>query len=265
MSLRFERLRHFLIDLDGVLYLGNTALPGAEPFIGWLRSHDMAFRLVTNNATLTPQQYVEKLSRMGITVSAEEVFTSALATAAFLAAQRPAPTSAYVVGEGGLETALKDAGIRLTDDHPDWVVVGLDRQFTYEKLATALRAIHQGARFVGTNPDTSLPSEHGLLPGAGAIQAALAAASGIQPVVIGKPQVHMIDQAIKELGATRTDTVMLGDRLDTDIQAAAAAVMPSIMVLTGVSTREDLNQSVVQPDLIVADLEELMRVWRFAP
>lgn len=263
MPLTFERIHHFLIDLDGVLYLGNTALPGAEPFIGWLRSHGMPFRLVTNNATLTPEQYVEKLSRLGIEVSREEVFTSALATAAFLTSQCAAEQSAYVVGEEGLETALAHVGIRLTSDRPDWVVVGLDRRLTYDKLATAVRAIQEGARFVGTNPDTSLPSEHGLLPGAGAIQAAITAASGVKPLVIGKPQTHMIHLALEGLKADKTGTVMLGDRLDTDIQAAAAAEIPSILVLTGVSTRDDLADNPVEPDLVVENLEELMRVWRF--
>jgi 4-nitrophenyl phosphatase len=257
----FERIRSMLIDLDGVLYRGSTALPDAAEFVSWLRDRNLTFRLVTNNATLTPEQYVEKLTDIGIKVESEEVFTSALATALYLRREGADGQTAYTIGETGLLSALAAAGVRASADRPDWVVAGLDRTLTYDKLATAALAINAGARFVGTNPDTSLPTERGLLPGAGAIQAAITAATGVRPTVVGKPQPLMLELALESMGASRDETAMLGDRLNTDIQGAAAVGMRSILVLTGVSTRAELTVSSVQPDLVVDSLTELMADW----
>jgi 4-nitrophenyl phosphatase len=264
MSVAFDRIRHLLIDLDGVLYRGNAVLPHAVRFVSWLHDRGITFRLVTNNATLTPGQYVDKLSRMGIPVREEEVFTSALATALYLRQEDRDGRTAYVIGEEGLRSALHDAGIDLVEDRPDWVIVGLDRHLTYDKLAAAALAIEAGARFLGTNPDTSFPSERGLVPGAGAIQAALTATTGVQPVVVGKPHPLMLDLAMQQLGGTAQDTLMLGDRLDTDILGANALGMPSILVLTGVSTRDQAVQGAIHPDLIVNDLSELISLWEAA-
>ena len=261
MSFPFRRIRHLLVDLDGVIYTGNTALPGAERFVSWLHAEGIAFQLVTNNATLTPAQYVSKLEAMGIRVDAGEVFTSALATALYLQKQGAEGQSAYVIGEDGLMEALREINIRLVTDAPDWVIVGLDRNVTYEKLSTAALALASGARFLGTNPDRSLPSEKGLLPGAGAIQAALVATTGVEPVIVGKPRPLMLQLGLEKLGGTAEDTAMLGDRLDTDIEGAAVAGIPSILVLTGVSRREDLARARAQPSLVVQDLGELMRRW----
>lgn len=254
-------IRHLLIDLDGVLYLGNSAIPGAVDFIAWLRTRGLGFRLVTNNATLTPEQYVDKLALMGIRVAAEEVFTSSLATALYLQAEGARGQRAYVIGERGLQRALANAGIKIQESEPEWVVVGLDRSLTYDKLKHATLAIAAGARFVGTNPDTSLPAAEGLLPGAGSILAAITAATGVTPRVIGKPQPTMLELAMEALGGTLSNCAMLGDRLDTDIEGAVRFGMPSIMVLTGVSTRVDLVTSPFQPTLVVENLIELMAVW----
>jgi 4-nitrophenyl phosphatase len=243
------------------LYRGNKALDYAEGFVSWLRSREIQFRLVTNNATLTPTQYVAKLTGMGIGVHEDEIFTSALATAEYLAQQNLDGKSVLVVGEEGLHEALKEAGIDIDERRPAWVVVGLDRQVTYEKLSRAALALEAGARFLGTNPDTSLPTEQGLLPGAGAILAALTATTGIQPIVIGKPKPLMLELAMHHLRGSRADTAMLGDRLDTDIQAAAETGMPSILVLTGVSTCEDLAKSAVEPTLVVENLAQLKEEW----
>lgn len=261
MNLPYERIRHLLIDLDGVLYRGDTALNGAMDFIQWLRQRGITFRLVTNNSTLTPEQYTRKLAAMGIEVSPEDVFTSALATALYLKKHAPDARSAYVIGEQGLVTALEDIGLHITDEGPDWVISGLDRHVTYEKLAIGALAIRAGARFLGTNPDTSLPTERGLLPGAGAIQAALTATTGVAPVIVGKPEPVMLDLAMEMLGGTPSTTAMLGDRLDTDIQGAMAAGLPSIMILTGVSTQSDLESSSFQPSAVVEDLPDLMDTW----
>jgi 4-nitrophenyl phosphatase len=261
MTFPFDRIRHLLIDLDGVLYLGNTATEHAAEFITWLRRRGIAFRLVTNNATLTPREYVNKLTSMGIDVGPDEIFTSALAASTYLQQQGNGAQTAYAIGEDGLVAALEGANVQIVTERPDWVVVGLDRHVTYEKLAIAALAIESGARFIGTNPDTSLPTEQGLVPGAGAIQAALVATTGVQPTVIGKPQPLMLELAIRQMNASVEDTAMLGDRLDTDIRGANALAMPSILVLTGVSTRGDLAQSRSRPDLVVDDLAELIRLW----
>lgn len=261
MSSPLRAIRHLLIDLDGVLYLGNSAIPGAVEFVGWLRARRLSFRLVTNNATLTPEQYVAKLGAMGIPVLPEEAFTSALATAQYLQTQGAAGQGACAIGEEGLEQALTAIDLRLDAPHPEWVVVGLDRLLTYDKLKRAALAIGAGARFIGTNPDTSLPTEEGLLPGAGSILAALTATTGVAPLVIGKPEPTMLQLAMTALVGTLENTAMLGDRLDTDIAGAARIGMPSIMVLTGVSNRADLETSPVQPTLVMKDLFELIAAW----
>jgi len=262
MSFPFHRIRHLLIDLDGVVYRGDTALPDAALFLSWICERGIDYRLVTNNATLTPDRYVRKLEGMGIRADKEQVFTSALATALFLRREGAEGQRAYVIGEEGLLEALRQVKIEISDARPDCVIVGLDRQVTYDKLATAALAIRSGARFIGTNPDTSLPTEKGLLPGAGAIQAALTAATKVDPLVIGKPRPLMLQLAMEQLGSTADNTAMLGDRLDTDIEGANAVDMPSILVLTGVSRREDVGQGSAHPTLIVRDLGELVRVWR---
>ena len=261
MSFPFASTRHLLIDLDGVLYRGLQALDGASDFIAWLRSHEIPVRLLTNNSTLTPEQYVEKLAGMGISVDRQEVLTSSIATALYLQGLGASGQRAHAIGEEGLMHALQDAGMILSQDGADWVVAGLDRHVTYEQLSAAALAIEAGARFVGTNPDRSLPTEIGLQPGAGALQAALTATTGVEPTVIGKPRPQMYELAMASMGSTAADTAMLGDRLDTDIEGAAAVGMPSILVLTGVSTAEDLKRSDVRPTLVVRDLRELMRLW----
>lgn len=261
MALKIADIKHLLIDLDGVLYRGDHALDGAVDFVSWLRAEEITFRLVTNNATLTPEQYVKKLDGLGIRVGEDEVFTSALATAEYLKSEGAESQTAYVIGEEGLLSALDEARIRIGGEAPDWVIVGLDRKLTYEKLTQAALAIESGARFLATNPDTSLPTEQGLLPGAGAIQAALTATTGVVPLVIGKPQPLLLKLAMKQLGGTVEDTAMLGDRLDTDIQGANGLQMPSILVLTGVSKRGDIGQEPGEPDLIVENLPELTGIW----
>jgi 4-nitrophenyl phosphatase len=258
----FGRVRHLLVELDGVLYRGNAAIPGARDFIVWLHARRISFRLVTNNATLTPGQYREKLAAMGIEASEDEFFTSSLATAAYLETQGAKGQTALVVGEDGLRQALEDSGMQLVDSHAQWVVAGLDRTLTYQKLATASLALEAGAKFVGTNPDTSFPVEAGLVPGAGAILAALSATTGKEPVVIGKPEPAMLELAMEHLGAGRQDTAMLGDRLDTDILAAQRVGIPSILVLTGVSTSAELERGDIKPDLVVENLPALMDLWQ---
>lgn len=254
-------VRHLLIDLDGVLYRGDSALPGAEPFIHWLNAHGISYRLVTNNSTLTPAQYVAKLAAMGVHVEANAVFTSALATARYFETQQQTDLRVFVIGEHGLVQALTDIGMTITDDSPDWVAVGLDRHVTYERLATAALALGAGARFLGTNPDASFPTEAGLVPGAGALQALLTTTTGVRPVVIGKPQPLMLQLAMRDLNSTAENTAMLGDRLDTDIEAGHRLGLRTILVLTGVSRRADIETSGIRPSLVVEGLPQLQREW----
>lgn len=261
MSIEFERIQHLLIDLDGVLYRGNAPLPEAREFVAWIRQRGLEFRLVTNNATLTQAQYVEKLSRMRIDVDESEIFTSALATGLYLKEQMTPGQSAFVLGEEGLREAVTGAGLTLGKDHADWVVVGLDRRLTYENLAVAALAIQNGGRFVGSNPDTSFPNEQGLIPGAGAIQAALVACTGVEPTVVGKPRPLMLRLAMDSLSGVPGDTVMIGDRLDTDIAGANALSMPAVLVLTGVSSRRDLERAPERADVVVDSLSSLMGLW----
>lgn len=262
VSFPFPHIRHLLIDLDGVIYRGATALAGGREFLAWIHDTGIAVRLVTNNATLTPDQYVTKLGSMGIEIQPDEVFTSALATALHLQEQGQQNKSAYVIGQDGLVAALQQIGMRLTDEQPDWVIVGLDRGLTYEKLATAALALERGSGFIGSNPDTSFPTERGLEPGAGALLAAIEATTGRQPLIIGKPRPLMLELAMHQLGGTTHDTAMLGDRLDTDVAAAQAAGMASILVLTGVSKRSDLTDSPYHPSLVVENLSDLLDLWQ---
>jgi 4-nitrophenyl phosphatase len=254
-------IRCLLIDLDGVLYRGQTPIPDASRFVSWLRESGIGFSLVTNNSTLRPEEYAEKLDAMGISVNPAEVFTSAQATAAYLERLRPPPARAFVIGEPGLAGALTSVGIDCVQERPDCVVVGLDRKLTYEKLAIATLAIRAGARFVASNADRTLPTERGLLPGAGSIVAALTAATGIEAVTVGKPKPLMFRMAIEGLGAPVEEVAVVGDRLDTDIEGAAAAGLRSILVLTGVASREDVATSLVKPDAVYDTLTDLMQAW----
>ncbi|MGH2447540.1 MAG: HAD-IIA family hydrolase [Chloroflexota bacterium] len=257
----FDRIRHLLVDLDGVFYRGDAPLPGGREFIDWLRHEHIGFRMVTNNSTLTPDQYVVKLGAMGIRVKADEIFTSALATARFLRQQNAEGNTALVIGEEGLRQALADEGIRFVDDRPDWVIVGLDKSLTYDRLTAAALAIEAGARFLATNADASFPIPQGLAPGTGAILAALEATTGKRPSIVGKPRPTILELAMRSLGGTTDDTAMLGDRLDTDIAAANVLGMPSILVFTGVSTRAELDDTPYHPNLAIDNLTDLQDTW----
>jgi 4-nitrophenyl phosphatase len=247
-------VRGVLFDLDGVIYLGSTPLPGAQAVFDWLDHSSRPYCLVTNNSTRTPQQYQDRLLAMGIRVPLPTIFTSALATAQYLKKQYPDGAPVYIIGEDGLQEALSEAGFWTEAKRPEVVCVGLDQQLTYQKLQTACLAIRAGARFVGTNPDRTLPTEIGLVPGNGATLAALQACTDVVPEVIGKPSATMINLAIERLGVPKELTVIIGDRLDTDIQAGAAAGITTVLVLTGVHRLRDVPKFPVAPDFVVDDL-----------
>lgn len=256
-----------IIDMDGVLWHGSRPLPGVQEFFQVLRKRGMPFVLATNNASATPRQYVAKLAGLGVTVDAEEVLTSGIATAAWLARRRdPRHTRVFAIGEAGLVEPLKRQGFPLTGTHkatPDWqadvVVVGKDETLTWEKLATATLNLNRGAEFVATNADTTLPMELGISHGNGAILAALTAATGRRPVVIGKPEPELYRQALERLGVAPERVAAVGDRLETDILGAVRAGIRSLLVLTGVSKEADLARVDYRPDWVLRDLPAVIR------
>ena len=254
-----KALRHFIVDMDGVLYHGDKPVTGGGDFLDTLRDQGLRFVLLTNNSTLTPQQYVEKLARMSIRVSEAEILTSALATALYLKRVAPPASRIYMIGEDGIRTALREASFILSDGRADYVVVGFDRHVTYQKLKTASLAIRSGAIYVATNPDTTLPCEEGLAPGIGAILAAITAATGVTPIVIGKPRRAIFQQALARLQATERDTAAIGDRLDTDIVGARSVGLTTIFLLGGASSEEELRASKVHPDYVFPHIRALHR------
>ncbi len=256
-----RNIHNLVIDMDGVLYRGAEAIAGAGDLIAFLRRCGVGFVLATNNATRTPQQFVEKLSGMGVQVYPSEVLTSALATSRYLASVAPRGASVFVVGMDGLQTALQEEGFRLVEDGAEFVVAGMDFSICYERLARASLQIRAGAGFVGTNPDLTFPSERGILPGAGSLLAFLEAASGVQPVVIGKPETAMLQQALSSMGAQPATTAILGDRLETDILGGQRAGLRTILVLSGVTDEVRLSGSDLQPDLVFDDVAHLHTVW----
>lgn len=261
-----DTVRAFLLDLDGVLYRGSQRLPGAVELVDALRAASIPFLVMTNNATSTPDQVAARLNAMGIAVDRQQVFSSAMATTAWLRQRYPAGSRVLYVGETGLRTALADGGLRLVDSHQqaEVVVAALDRTVTYARLAEATLAINAGCPFVATNPDRNIPTERGVEPGAGAIQALLEASTGVAPVVIGKPQTAFFELAMERLGCTPQETVMVGDRYDTDILGGARAGIRTMAVLTGISTAEELAAADFPPTWVFADLVELLAAWSAA-
>jgi 4-nitrophenyl phosphatase len=256
---RLASVRALLVDLDGVVYHGDRPIPGAADFFQSVRRAGPPFLLITNNSTLGPSQYVEKLAQMGIDVAEDEVLGSAAATAQYLGHAAPAGARVFVVGEDGLRSAIVEAGFELADRDVQFVVVGLDRELDYAKLTRAVRLVSEGAAFVGPNPDTTLPMPDGIIPGAGALHAAITAATGVTPLVIGKPEPTLLLMGIERLGCAPADAAIIGDRLDTDIVGGSRAGLTTILVLTGVSTREDVARSPLKPDFVFDDLSAVGR------
>lgn len=254
-------LRSLVVDMDGVLYRGNQILPGTHRFIEFLRQTGITFVLATNNSTRTPRQFVEKLAGMGVQIQPSEVLTSAQATAGYLAGIAPPATRVFVVGMDGVRSALTEAGFSLVEEDAEYVVAGMDFAVCYERLAQATLQIRAGARFIGTNPDKTFPSERGIVPGAGSLLAFLEAATGLTPTVIGKPGTAMMEQALAHMAAEPARTAMLGDRLETDILAGQRAGLHTLLVLSGVTTRQVLSGSEIQPDLVFEDVGQLAQAW----
>ena len=271
----FKNIRALIIDMDGVLWHGTQSMPGLVEFFQTLDDLDIRYILATNNASLTPEQYVTKLAKMGVTVTQKQILTSGMATALYLSEQvNPKETRVFVVGEDGATQPLLELGFTLTglyevnnSDKPeqkgaDIVVCGKDETLTWAKLATASLNIRAGASFIGTNADTTLPTEHGVTHGNGAILAALEVASGVKPTIIGKPEPIIYQQALGLLGISPEQTVALGDRLETDILGAVRTGIRSIMVLTGISSEADLQESDYQPTWVMEDIRAVTKALR---
>lgn len=263
-------VRGVLFDMDGVIYVGDRPLPGVQAALDELTASGRKWLFVTNNASRTPEQFVEKLAKMNVFVRPDQILGSAEATACWLEQQvrsqgwKKGPV--IVMGQAGLKTALTKAGFELTTD-PDraqYAVAGINFELTYEDLANVTLAIRRGAQFIGTNSDVTYPSERGPLPGAGSILALLSTASGKQPLVIGKPNAGMYQQAMNRLGLNPHETLMVGDRYDTDISGAIPLGIQTAGILTGISTRAEFEQADLQPDFIVEDIPDLMERFRIA-
>ncbi|HEY0814311.1 MAG TPA: HAD-IIA family hydrolase [Pseudonocardia sp.] len=247
----------WMSDMDGVLVHEGRMVPGADAFVARLREAARPFLVLTNNSIFTPRDLQFRLRTSGIDVPVESIWTSALATASFLADQRP-QGSAYVVGESGLTTALHEIGYVLTDRSPDYVVLGETRTYSFEAVTTAIRLIKAGARFVATNPDATGPSDAGILPATGAVAALMTRATGVEPYFVGKPNPLMMRAALNQLKAHSESTVMIGDRMDTDIVAGLEAGMRTVLVLTGITQAEDIDRFPFRPHRVVPSIADLV-------
>ncbi|QDU54656.1 TIGR01457 family HAD-type hydrolase [Aeoliella mucimassa] len=248
--------RGFLLDMDGVIYRSSELIPGAKQFIETLRSCDIPFMFLTNNSQRTRRDVATKLERMGIPVTEKHIFTCAMATARYLARQHPGGT-AYVIGEGGLQTALHKNGYAVVDRSPDYVVVGEGRTLSFEMLETAVQMVLDGAKLVATNLDPNCPTKSGTRPGCGAIVKLIEEATGIQAFSVGKPSPVMMRQARKELGMATSETIMVGDTMETDILGGVQMGYRTVLVLSGGTKREDLKNYAYQPDLVVDSVADL--------
>ncbi|MGE5702458.1 MAG: TIGR01457 family HAD-type hydrolase [Clostridia bacterium] len=246
--------RGFLLDLDGTIYRGNEPIPEAIRFMEQLRMRNIPYLYLTNNSSTSPEKVAQRLCGMGIPTKTEEVYTTSMAIGAYLTEHVPHGARIFAIGEEGLFQELQQAGYTITNDRPDCVVVGIDRAFSYEKLAVATKAIREGALFLATNQDAALPTEHGLVPGNGSLVAAVAVASGSSPIVVGKPESIIVDYALRRLGLGKSDTLIVGDNLQTDILAGHHSGVDSLLVLTGFSTAEDAAQTVHKPTYIADNL-----------
>jgi NagD protein len=250
--------KSYFLDMDGVIVRGNELIPGADAFIERLGQRQIKFLILTNNPRFTPTDLAHRLQRLGLNVTTDHLYTSALATATFLKSQRPKGT-AFVLGESGLTEAVHDAGYVLTSHEPDYVVVGETTAYSYSDITQATRLIAAGARFIATNPDTSGPGDGGLVPACGAIAALLEAATGVEPYYIGKPNPLMMRTAMRFLGVHSEDAVMVGDRMDTDIRIGTESGMETVLVLTGLTTRQMAGRFPYRPTHIVDSIADLER------
>jgi NagD protein len=245
------------MDMDGVLVHEEQAIPGADRFIGALREQQRPFLVLTNNSIYTRRDLAARLAASGLDIPEESIWTSALATADFLKDQRPRG-SAFVIGEAGLTTALHEAGYTMTERDPDYVVLGETRTYSFERITRAIRLVADGARFIATNPDPTGVTLDGLLPATGSVAALISRATGVDPYFVGKPNPLMMRSALNAIGAHSEHTAMIGDRMDTDIVSGLEAGLHTVLVLTGVTSRDETERFPYRPSEIVESVADLV-------
>ncbi|MFD4354059.1 HAD-IIA family hydrolase [Nocardia sp. NPDC058519] len=243
--------------MDGVLVHEDQLIPGADEFLAELRANEIPFLVLTNNSIRTPRDLQARLRHTGLDIPEESIWTSALATATFLDDQRPNGT-AYVVGESGLTTALHEIGYVLTDSDPDYVVLGETRTYSFEAITTAIRLVDRGAKFIATNPDATGPSRDGVLPATGSVAALITRATGKEPYYVGKPNPLMMRSALRRIGAHSQSTVMIGDRMDTDVIAGLEAGLRTVLVTSGISTKSSVEAYPFRPTMVVDSIADLI-------
>jgi NagD protein len=251
--MNIEELRQkqgIISDMDGVIYHGNRLIPGARELVAWLERHEKRYLFLTNSSQRSPRELSQKLERLGVSVGEQHFYTSAMATASFLKSQCPGG-SAYVIGDPALSNALYDAGFTMNDTDPDYVVVGETESYTYDRICKAVALVNNGARLIGANPDTTGPVEDGVVPATGALMAPIEMATGSKAYYVGKPNPVMMRIALQRVECRREDTVIIGDRMDTDIVAGIEAGIETVLVLTGVSSPESIKQFAYRPSLVL--------------
>lgn len=256
--INLKQYKGYLIDLDGTMYRGTEQIEAASDFVAYLVKNHLPYLFVTNNSSQTPEQVAKKLTEFNIHASKESVFTTSQATANFIWEKKREAT-VYAIGEEGLKQALQKRGLVLVENDPDFVVTGIDREITYEKLAQACIAVRNGATFISTNADIAIPTERGLLPGNGALTSVVSVSTNVQPIFIGKPEGIIVEQALQVLGTDKRDTLMVGDNYDTDIKAGLNCGLDTLLVHTGVTSRQQLKDYSIQPTYTVDSLEDYVR------
>jgi len=248
----------FICDMDGVIYHGDKLIDGAKQFVDWAKSEGKKFLFLTNSSSKSPKELRQKLARLGIEVSTDDFITSAMATASFLASQNP-NVGVYVIGESGLINALHDAGFYIDHVNPAYVVVGESRTYNFEQVEMAVNLVLEGAKLIATNSDLTGPSERGIAPACRAMVAPIEMATGRQAYFIGKPNPLIMREAMKRLGCTPTDTLIVGDRMDTDIIAGIESQIETALVLSGITTRENLKMFPYQPNHILDSVADIIK------
>ena len=259
--IELQKKKGFICDMDGVIYHGSRVLPGVPEFIQWLNEEKKSYLFLTNNSGSTPRELQQKLARMGLDVSEEHFYTSALATAAFLKSQAPG-CSVYALGEAGLLNALYDADITMNDIDPDYVVIGESRNYSLDTITKAISLVLGGAKLIGANSDVSAPGEKGTVPACGALVAPIEIATGAKAYFCGKPNPLMMRTGLRLLKCHSEDAVMVGDRMDTDVISGLESGMSTILVLSGISTRETLKTFSYRPSMILNGVGDIVRAAR---
>jgi len=254
---RIKSKAGFIIDMDGVIYHGNKLLPGVNEFLAWLEASGKKYLFLTNASERTPKELNEKMKRLGINVGEDHFYTSALATATFLASQKP-DGSAYIIGDAGLIHALYSVGYTINNVNPDYVVVGDTHGYNFEKIEMAVNLVLRGARLIGTNPDVSGPVENGITPSTKALIAPIEIATGKKAYFVGKPNPLMMRIALRKLGVKREEAIVIGDRMETDIRCGLESEIDTLLVLSGITERNEIDKFPYRPQFVLNGVIDLV-------